>query len=115
MLKTPALYECAELFRASAAAWRGLPAALLPDAAPLLGETRALMLRRHMIFLEEGAAAAPEMRAIDARLAQLREAARVDFPLSAGETTDLCVGIADQLRVSHAAEAAAVAALQNAL
>jgi hypothetical protein len=115
ILKTPALYECAELFRASAQTWRGLPGALLPDAAPLLGETRALMLRRHTIFLEQGAAAVPEMRAIDARLTELRKAARVDFPLSANETADLCTTIAHHLHHIHEAEAAAVAALQAAL
>jgi hypothetical protein len=71
------------MYRRSAAAWEALSQALLPDEAPLLGETRRLILERHRLFLDRGSDALEDLRALDARLAVLKQQAADDFPLDA--------------------------------
>ncbi|MCZ7543732.1 MAG: hypothetical protein M5R40_09425 [Anaerolineae bacterium] len=115
MLDRPALREAARQFRASAQAWGALATALLPDDAPPLAETRALLLRRHRLFLDAGGAALPEMQAIDARLDALRAEVAADFPLSAAEVTAMRENLRAHIMRIHDIEKEAVAALQAAM
>lgn len=115
VLDRPALREAARQFRASAQAWGALATALLPDDAPPLAETRALLLRRHRLFLDTGGGALPEMQAIDARLDALRAEVAADFPLSAAEVTAMRENLRAHIMRIHDLEKEAVAALQAAM
>jgi len=115
LLERPALGEAAGLFRASAEAWRRLPAALLPgDVAPFR-EARELMWRKHVLFLEQGGAALDEIQAINGRLKAIGESMSSDFPLSQPEVTAYRERLAQQILDIHDAERAAVQALQAAI
>lgn len=115
LLRRPSLREAADRFRASGAAWQGLPAALLPDEIAPFGEARRLMKRRHRLFLDEGGAALPEMNEIDRRLGAIRAAMQDDFPLSEAQVAAHREQIAGQLDAIHEAERTAVEALQAAM
>lgn len=111
VLGKPALGEAAARFREAAAAWAALGATLLPEEIEPFRETRALMVRRHALFLNEGSAATSRLREIDARLAAVRQAADGDFPLTEPEVVAHRGRIADGVMRIHDVEAAAVAAL----
>ncbi|MBX3049822.1 MAG: DUF4872 domain-containing protein [Caldilineaceae bacterium] len=115
ILGKPSLTDVARQFRASAAAWDDLSAALLPDWSPPLAETRELMLRQHRLFLDEGAASLAERQAISRQREVLRGQMADNFPLSEGEVTRLQESIAEQVLRIHDIEAAAVADLRGAM
>jgi hypothetical protein len=89
LLDKPALRGVADQFRRSGQAWDELGCALLPDNAPLLAETRRLMLRRHHLFLNKGNASLDERRAINERLAAIRQEVDREFPLDEVQVAEL--------------------------
>ena len=115
ILARPGLREAAAHFRATAAAWDALGRTLLPDEIAPLGEMRALLLERHARFLDEGNAAQPRMKAIAARLAEIRAALASDFPLTAPQVAAHRTAIAAQVMAIHDIEAMAVAAMRQAM
>lgn len=115
LLDNPGLKAAAEAFKASARAWRDLPAVLLPDQVPPFALARDLLSRRQNRFLAHGNAALPEMEAIDEQLATLRSSMQHDFPLTAAEVITLREQIAAQVLIIHDQEQLAVAALQEAM
>ncbi len=115
ILQRPALRAVAEQFRSSGRAWDALAAALLPDAVASLGATRALMARRHQRFLAAGNAALPEIQEIDAQLAADKQIFGADFPLDDAGVVALCRDLHDRVLAIRDGEAAAVAALRDAV
>lgn len=115
LLNRPALRAAADAYRASSAAWRQLPAALLPDTIAPFREARQLMWRRHLLFLEAGSAALPDMKEIDRRLAELRDAMPDDFPLNPAQVIAHREEIASCLDAIHHAEQTAINVLQAAM
>lgn len=110
ILGLPALRAVGEQFRASAAAWRDLAWALLPDHLPALAETRTLLLRRHALFLQQGNRAYGELTAIDGRLAELRIVN--DYEDGDTELRSLLENIRARVLAIHDIEQVAVAQLQ---
>jgi len=115
VLAKPALKSAAEAFRRSVQAWDELGRALLPDQIAPFGQTRELMLRRHRLFLEQGAGSLAERQALTAQLDQIKAAVAADFPLSQGEVAIFCENLAGQLLKIHDIELAAVTAMQEAM
>ncbi len=115
VLRRPALKEAAKHFRASGRAWRELAQSLLPDDVSAFKETRELMQRRHTLFVDEGGAALPDIRKIDARLAAIKDGMEVDFPLSPHEVVALRERLRACVEKIHAIEEEAHAALQAAM
>lgn len=110
ILARPALQEVAAQFRASAVAWRKLAWALLPDSHPALAATRTLLLRRHALFLHQGSAATDELKAIDAKLAELRIVK--DYESKEAEIQSLLEHIRDCVLAVHDIEKPAIMQLQ---
>ncbi len=115
LLAIPALKTAAAQFRAAAAAWQKLPAALLPDEIEPFGESRRLMLQKHLLFLDRGGAALEEIQTINARLGEIHDGMNRDFPLTQAEVESFRERLAEQILAIHDAEATAVKALQDAL
>lgn len=115
ILKLPALRKAAESFRACAPAWRALGEALLPDAVLALRDTRKLLDRRRMTFIEKGGRGLTQLQRIDAARAKIRSGLAHDFPLDPEATRALCADIADHVRVVGQLEHAAVEALRKAV
>jgi hypothetical protein len=115
LLAQPALRQAAERFRASAGAWTALARALLPADVPLLGEAGELIDRRKRLVVEQGPAAADEIRRIDARHRQLAACAAESFPLDAAAYAERRAGWAEQVLAIRDLEQAAVGELQSAL
>lgn len=115
ILKKPALREVAAQFRTSAAAWRALGCALLPDNIALFQETRMLTVRKNRLFLEQGGAALTEIGQINERLVALRKEVSQNFPLDAEGVAALCGNIAAQIQQIHDLEAVAVGSLREAM
>ena len=83
------------------------------DVAPL-AETAQLIARREAAFLEEGPAAAEEIRATWGRLAEIEAGMRDSFPLSREAVDDLLAGLQQRVRAIESDERAAVVALREA-
>jgi len=115
LLENRSLKEAAAQFRTAAAVRQQLPATLLPDEMEPFGETRQLMLRKHMLFLEKGGGGLEEIQAINARLGAIREGISSDFPLAQAEVEAFRERLAEQILAIHDAEATAVQALQDAM
>jgi hypothetical protein len=115
ILQRSALNETAALFRVAGAAWEGLGRALLPDEVAPFGELRILMLRRKLLFREQGAGAMEEIRAANARIRELKIQAAADFPLGGSELDRFLDALSAQIRLVQTAEQAAVQSLQAAL
>ena len=115
ILGRPALYEAADRFRASSAAWCDLANQLLPNDVPFLKETRDLLLRRHALFVEAGDTRLDDIRAIDARLRAIRDTVADVFPLNDADLATFRESLADHVLRLHEAERAAVHALQAAM
>jgi hypothetical protein len=115
LLGKPALADIAPQFRASALAWAELGRALLPDDAPLLGETRELLQRRHDVFRTQGSAALAEIEAINGRLAAIKQTVAQEFPLSSAETAVLRQNIRAHVQTIHDIEKEAITTLQAIL
>lgn len=115
VLDNPALVQAAALFRRSADAWDALSKALLPESAPILRETRQLLLRRHRLFLENGGAALEEMRKIDQRLEEIKLQVASNFPLDSGGVIRLREELSEQIIHIYDIEKEAIEALQQAM
>lgn len=115
LLERPALREAAAIFRTSAAAWHTLGQSALPEAVPLLRESRALLHKRHAVFVAQPADALEQRRQIDARLAELKAEAGEAFPMTAAEVTDLLAELSRQVTALGALERQGVDLLQAAL
>ncbi len=115
LLDIAALNDAASDFRAAAAAWQDLSAALLPDAVAPFAESRELMLHKHTLFLDQGSAASAEIEEIKSRLSALRAAMETDFPLTQEETEAFRERLTAQILAVHDIEETAVQTLQEAI
>ena len=115
ILKKPALKESAEKFRQSYQLWLKFAEALLPDAVPILGESKKLIQKKHDLFIQKGETALPEIKQINARLNELLEQSKTDFPLSDVQAAELRANLRDILLKISTVEQTAVDLLQNAI
>jgi hypothetical protein len=115
ILKKPALKESAEKFRESYKLWLKFAEALLPDAVPMLGESKKLIQKKHDLFIQKGEAALPEIKQINTRLNELLELSKTDFPLSNAQAAELRSNLRDVLLKISAVEQTAIDLLQNAI
>jgi hypothetical protein len=115
ILDKPGLKDAASLYRQSAAASGELVAHLLPDAVPAFKAAREMLVRKQMLFREQGIPALDAIQAVDERLNALREAAETDFPLSDAEAAAFRERLAEQVNAVRAVEAEAVACLQSVM
>jgi len=115
ILNQAGLIEAANLFRASQRAWCELSDAVLPDDVPLFKQTRALLDRRHDLFIHRGGTALDEIGRINRSLVEIRAEAASDFPLNESQVTALFEEMKARLQKIHAIEVQAVTAMQDAL
>jgi hypothetical protein len=115
ILKKPALQESAGKFRESHKLWLKFADALLPDEVPMLAESKKLIRNKHDLFIHKGETALLEIKQINARLNELLEQSKVDFPLSNTQAAELRVNLRDILLKISAVEQTAVDLLQNAI
>ena len=115
ILKKPALKDSAEKFRESYKLWLKFAEALLPDEFPMLGESKKLIRKKHDLFIQKGESALPEIKQINARLNELLEKSKTDFPLSDAQAAELRANLRDILLKISAVEQTAVDLLQNAI
>jgi hypothetical protein len=115
ILKKPGLKDSAEIFRESFSLWCEFADALLPDAVPLLGESKLLIQRAHDLFIEQGDAALPEIKKCHLRLTELLKQSEIEFPLSQAEAAIFRAHLSDILLRISAVEHEAVESLQGAI
>ncbi len=115
LLDRAALHEVAADFRRSARAWDEVAAALLPGDVALLGETRALMVRKHELFLAHGGEALEQTLEIGRRLEQIREEVKRDFPLDDAGVGSFCENLRAKILAVREIEQAAIAGLKDAM
>lgn len=115
ILKKPALKESAGKFRESHKLWLKFADALLPDAVPMLGESKKLIQKKHDLLIQKGETALPEIKQINARLNKLLERSKTDFPLSDVQASELRANLRDILLQISAVEQIAVDHLQSAI
>ncbi len=115
VLNRPAIRAAAAPFRAAARGWQALGLALLPDRIKPFKKTRELLLRRRRLFVEKGGAATAQVRALSAELQALRAGMAEAFPLSEAEVVQFREHLAEQVLEVGKLEAAAHAALQDAM
>jgi hypothetical protein len=108
------LTDAAQRFRESAVAWARLALALLPDDVPAFKETRQLLLLRRSLFREQGGEAQEQIRAVNARLKEIRDTMEEGFPLDAGQVTAFRENLAGHVQVIHDIEQRAIATLEQA-
>jgi hypothetical protein len=115
ILKKPALKGSAEKFRESHKLWLKFADTLLPDEVPILGESKKLIQKKHHLFIHKGEAALPEIKQINARLNELLQQSKTDFPLSNAQAEQFRANLRDILLKISAVEQTAVDLLQNAI
>jgi len=115
ILKKPALKESAEKFRESYKLWLKFAEALLPDEFPMLGESKKLIRKKHDLFIQKGESALPEIKQINARLNELLEKSKTDFPLSDVQAAQFRTNLRDILLEISTVEQTAFDLLQNAI
>jgi hypothetical protein len=115
ILNRPALSNVAPEFRQSAAAWRKLSLALLPDEIEPFARYRELTDRSNQIFFERGAEATGERRQIAAQLEAILAEMETGFPLEAQGVQSMRENIASHVLAIRDVEAQAVSALQAAM
>ncbi len=115
ILNKPTLAPVAARFRAAAEAWCALANAMLPDGIPLLRETRDLKLRQRDRLRQDGAAALDELRAINARLDEIRAEAAENFPMTPAEVVSFRENLRDHVLKIHDIERDAITALQDVM
>lgn len=115
ILNRPALSNVAPEFRQSAAAWRKLSLALLPDEIEPFARYRELTDRSNQIFFERGAEATGERRQIAAQLEAILAEMETGFPLEAQGVQSMRENIASHVLAIRDVEAQAVFALQAAM
>ena len=107
--------ESAGKFRESYKLWLKFAEALLPDEVPMLAESKKLIQKKHDLFIDKGETALPEIKQINARLNELLEQSKTDFPLSNAQAAELRANLRDILLKISAVEQTAVDLLQNAI
>ena len=115
ILDKPALKPIAQQFRSSKAAWHELGQALLPDAEPLLQETRQLILKGHKLFIEKGNDGLTERVQINGRLDAIKAELATDFPLDEAGVLALQENIRAKILTIHDIEQKAIADLKDAM
>ncbi len=115
LLNQPALTAVADQFKQAATIWGELNQALLPDAVPVLKQTRELMQREYDLFIEQGTAALAERQQIRDQLGTIKASMAEDFPLNAAEVVDFRANLRDVVLKIHDCEQAGLAALQAAV
>lgn len=115
ILNKPPLQEVAQQFRTSGEAWRELGKLLLPDAVPLLRETRLLLEEKQRRFVEQGGVTTAERQQINERLQAIRSTMISDFPLSEREGIALCEQISTQVLHIRDLEEAAIRQLRTTM
>jgi hypothetical protein len=115
ILKRPSIEEAAEKFRESCTLWLEFADALLPDAIPLLGESKKLIQRRHDLFIKNGESALPEIKQINSRLTELLSQSEKYFPLSKAEAASLRANLRDILLKISSVEREGIDLLQSAI
>ncbi len=116
ILNKPSLSQAAAPFRKAARRWDDLMQTLLPEDIPLLQETRELMERDRVLFLEQGAAP-DEREKIRQRLAEIENS--VDGLFSQNDAEAAAARLREKLRervlAVHDAEQQAVTALRDVI
>jgi len=115
LLEKKALRKAADQFRLSHQKWLEFAGALLPEGVPLLDEARRLKLRRHRRFVESGAQAGEDIRAIDTRLRKLESDASEKFPLTNAEAAGFRAGLREKVAAIAETEQKAVEMLQASM
>ena len=115
LLENDALSKAGELFRESHAAWKAVLEASMPDEVALLGEARGLVLKRGELFVQKGAEALDEIKAINGRLAELLDEAEAKFPLAEDELVRHRERMREAVLTIHDIEARAVESLKAAM
>lgn len=115
ILQNPALHEVAERYRESAQRWQALPQTLLPEHIAPFQQTRALMAKKHHLFLTQGEQSLAERDEINGRLHHIRQQMETDFPLTQAEAESHLHAIAAQVQAIYEAEERAIEALSHAL
>jgi hypothetical protein len=95
--------------------WGELSAAMLPATEPLFAETARLLTRKRELFEAQGMDSITEIHRINDRLAELRNEAAQNFPLSAREVTDLLNKLRDHVLSIQRVEANAIMTLRTYL
>jgi hypothetical protein len=109
------LKDVAKLYRKSAKLWTELAYAALPDAVPLLKDTREMIINAEEAFLKGGMKAVDEMVNVKALQDELTEQAYTNFPLDATQSTKLLDGLKKQLEKILDIETEAATALKEAM
>ncbi|MDZ4763708.1 MAG: BtrH N-terminal domain-containing protein [Chloroflexota bacterium] len=115
ILNKPALRTAAEHFRETIPAWHDLAVGLLPEAVEPLRALREGMLHSRALFVERGAEALPERRAIREELAAQRMQMNNEFPMSDADIAALRADVRERVLRVHAVEQVAVMALKDAI
>ena len=115
ILNRPDLQAAARQFRVSGEAWRALTLALLPDDIAPFKAARELMLKRRVLFREQGGESLAERQQITQQLNVIRQQMDTHFPLSPDEVGVLREGLRDHVLKIHDLEREAHAALQAAM
>ncbi len=114
ILNKPDLKAASELFRQSAVAWNAFAQAILPDAIPLLKETRELKLRKRDLF-KLGQSTIEERKAINKRLTELKETAAADFQMTTVQYKTFREGLREHVLSIYEIEKSAIDLLQKAV
>lgn len=112
-LKHPPLASLAERYAALGRDWSALADAALPDDVGMLGEVKALLVRKAELY--HSGASAVELRAVWEHLSAIEEQAGEGFPLSDGACRDLRLRLRERIAALYEDEVAAHAALLPAL
>ena len=115
ILKKSSLKEAAETFRESHKLWLDFAEALLPQDVPLLGECKALIQKKHDLFIEEGETALPEIQQINSRLNEILAQSEKDFPFSNSQAAEFRANLREILLNISAVERRAIELLQSAI
>ena len=115
ILDRPALADVAAQFRVAARAWRALSIVLLPDDVEPFRQYRELMDRSYRLFVEKGTDATEERQIIGQQQEAILSAMETGFPLDAPAVQALRENIATHVLAIRDIEAAAVAALKEAM
>ena len=95
--------------------WLAFADTLLPNDAPLLGESKKLIQRKHKLFVEKGESALPEIKKINTRLNELLKQSESNLPLSNAQAADLRANLREILLKIKTREEQAVDLLQRAI
>lgn len=115
VLDLPALGDVAAQYRQVAGLWAAFADAVLPDAIPLLGETRTLLAQKYQLFLAHGADADAELRRLSQQLQDMEVELNGRFPITDSEMHALFAEMQGHLEKIYAAEQEALAALAGAI